>query len=63
MRGGTGRAVVRNGYELSGAVRPGPAELLRYLRVSALRRAAHAKRRTLDRLARVREPGPVAVQP
>jgi hypothetical protein len=58
-----GERLVRNGYELGGAVRPDPAELLRYRRVSALRRAAHAKRRTLDRLARVREPGPVAAQP
>ncbi|MFJ3668621.1 sulfotransferase family protein [Streptomyces sp. NPDC090106] len=55
-----GQRLVRNGYALSGAVRPDPAELLRYHRVSALRRAAHAKRRTLDRLARVREPGPVS---
>ena len=48
------------GYELAGAVRPDPAELLRYRRVEMLRRAAHAKRRMFDRLARVREPGPVA---
>ncbi|WP_326723912.1 MULTISPECIES: sulfotransferase [unclassified Streptomyces] len=48
------------GYELAGAVRPDPAELLRYRRVEMLRRAAHAKRRMSDRLARVREPGPVA---
>lgn len=50
------------GYELAGAVRPDPAELLRYRRVEVLRRAAHAKRRMLDRLARVREQGPVASQ-
>ncbi|MEV7888953.1 sulfotransferase family protein [Streptomyces sp. NPDC002817] len=54
-----GERLVRNGYGLSGAVRPDPAELLRYRRVSALRRAAHSKRRLLDRLARVRETGPV----
>ncbi|MET9382425.1 sulfotransferase [Streptomyces sp. NPDC002928] len=58
-----GERLVRNGYELSGAVRPDPAELLHYRRVEALRRAAHAKRRMLDRLARVREPGPVAARP
>ena len=51
------------GYDLAGAVRPDPAELLRYRRVEMLRRAAHAKRRMLDRLARVREPGPVACRP
>ncbi|MFD8213308.1 hypothetical protein ACFV2U_06150 [Streptomyces sp. NPDC059697] len=51
------------GYELAGAVRPDPAELLRYRRVEVLGRAARAKRRTLDRLARVREPGPVACRP
>jgi sulfotransferase family protein len=45
------------------AARPGRAELLRYRRVSALRRAARAKRRTLDRLTRLREPGPVAAVP
>lgn len=48
------------GYPLSGAVRPDPAELLRYREVAALRRAARAKRRVLDRLTRMREPGPVA---
>ncbi|WP_030612910.1 sulfotransferase family protein, partial [Streptomyces fulvoviolaceus] len=58
-----GDRLVRNGYELSGAVRPDPAELLHYRRVAALRRAAHAKRRMLDRLARVREPGPVSAAP
>ena len=57
-----GDRLERNGYELSGAVRPDPAELLRYRRVSAQRRAAHAKRRMLDRLTRVREPGPVAAR-
>ncbi|MER5534389.1 sulfotransferase family protein [Streptomyces mirabilis] len=51
------------GYELAGAVRPDPAELLRYRRVEVPHRAPHAKRRTLDRLARVREPGPVACRP
>ncbi|PWI19136.1 sulfotransferase [Streptomyces sp. Act143] len=55
-----GERLRRNGYELSGAVRPDPAELLRYRKVSALRRAAHAKRRLLDRMARLREPGPVS---
>ncbi|MFJ3771474.1 sulfotransferase family protein [Streptomyces sp. NPDC090075] len=55
-----GDRLARYGYEPSGAVRPDPAELLRYRRVSALRRAAHAKRRLLDRLTRLREPGPVA---
>ncbi|NUR67573.1 MAG: sulfotransferase [Streptomyces sp.] len=55
-----GDRLVRNGYEPSGAVRPDPAELLRYRKVSALRRAAHTKRRLLDRLARMREPGPVS---
>lgn len=57
-----GDRLVRNGYELSGAVRPDPAELLRYRGVFALRRAAHAKRRVLDRVTRVREPGPVAAR-
>jgi hypothetical protein len=51
------------GRELAGAVRPDPAELLRYRRVEVLRRATRAERRTLDRLARVREPGPVACRP
>ncbi|WAZ20923.1 sulfotransferase [Streptomyces cinnabarinus] len=55
-----GERLESHGYALSGAVRPDPAELLRYRKVSALRRAARAKRRALDRLARVREPGPVA---
>lgn len=32
-----GERLVRNGYELGGAVRPDPAELLRYRRVSTLR--------------------------
>ncbi|MFJ2833399.1 sulfotransferase family protein [Streptomyces sp. NPDC087263] len=50
------------GYGLAGAVRPDPAELLRYRRVEVLRRAAHAKRRMLDRLTRVREQGLVACQ-
>lgn len=54
-----GERLERNGYELSGAVRPDPAELLHYRKVSTLRRAAHARRRIADRLARVREPGPV----
>lgn len=58
-----GERLTSYGYELAGAVRPDPAELLRYRRVEVLRRAAHAKRRTLDRLARVREPGPVACRP
>ncbi|MEU2738088.1 sulfotransferase [Streptomyces sp. NPDC007095] len=51
------------GRELAGAVRPDPAELLRYRRVEVPRRATRAERRTLDRLARVREPGPVACRP
>ncbi|MFD7711984.1 sulfotransferase family protein [Streptomyces sp. NPDC059785] len=58
-----GRRLTSYGYALAGAVRPDPAELLRYRRVAALRRAAHAKRRVLDRLTRVRENGPVAWQP
>lgn len=58
-----GDRLVRNGYELSGAVRPDPAELLPYRRVAVLRRAAHAKRRLFDRLARVREVGPVSAAP
>ncbi|MFF2518679.1 sulfotransferase family protein [Streptomyces sp. NPDC058086] len=59
----SGERLTSYGYELAGTVRPDPAELLRYRRVEVLRRAAHAKRRTLDRLARVREPGPVACRP
>ena len=56
-----GDRLTRYGYEPSGAVRPDPAEPLRHRRVFALRRAAHAKRRLLDRLTRLRrEPGPVA---
>ncbi|MBC2901731.1 hypothetical protein [Streptomyces cupreus] len=55
-----GERLMRSGYALSGAVRPDPAELLHYRKVSALRRAAHARRRMLDHLVRVREPGPVA---
>ncbi|MFC8511615.1 sulfotransferase family protein [Streptomyces sp. NPDC057257] len=58
-----GDRLVRNGYELSGAVRPDPAELLRYRRVATFRRAAHAKRRLLDHVTRLREPGPVAARP
>ncbi|MHC3468540.1 sulfotransferase family protein [Streptomyces sp. 7R007] len=58
-----GDRLAGHGYELSGAVRPDPAELLRYRRVSALRRAAHTKRRLADRWTRVREPGPVAAHP
>ncbi|WP_256257896.1 hypothetical protein [Streptomyces mirabilis] len=58
-----GKRLTSCGWELAGAVRPDPAELLCYRRVEVLRRAAHAKRRTLDRLARVREPGPVACRP
>ena len=56
----SGERLISYGYDLAGAVRPDPAELLRYRRVEMLRRAAHTKRRMLDRLARVREPGPVA---
>ncbi|MFR0351848.1 sulfotransferase family protein [Streptomyces sediminimaris] len=52
-----------HGYELDGAVRADPADVLRYRRVSALRRAARTKRRALDRLTRLREPGPVAASP
>ncbi|MCX4401529.1 sulfotransferase family protein [Streptomyces sp. NPDC059441] len=58
-----GERPISHGYDLAGAVRPDPAELLRYRRVEMLRRAAHTKRRMLDRLARVREPGPVACRP
>jgi hypothetical protein len=58
-----GERLTSCGYELAGAVRPDPAELLRYRRVEVPRRAARAKRRTLERLARVREPGPVACRP
>jgi hypothetical protein len=58
-----GERLISYGYDLAGAVRPDPAELLRYRRVEMLRRAAHSKRRMLDRLARVREPGPVACRP
>ncbi|MFD8003046.1 hypothetical protein [Streptomyces mirabilis] len=58
-----GERLTSHGYELAGAVRPDPAELLRYRRVEVLRRAARAERRTLDRLARMREPGPVACRP
>ncbi|MFF4725636.1 hypothetical protein ACFY3M_09885 [Streptomyces mirabilis] len=58
-----GERLTSHGYGLAGAVRPDPAELLRYRRVEVLRRAAHAERRTLDRLARIREPGPVACRP
>ncbi|MDT9696009.1 sulfotransferase [Streptomyces sp. P17] len=35
-----GQRLARHGYELTGAVRPDPAELLRYRKVSALRRPA-----------------------
>ncbi|MEV4450290.1 sulfotransferase [Streptomyces mirabilis] len=58
-----GERLTSYGYELAGAVRPDPAELLRYPRVEVPRRAAHAKRRALDRLTRVRAPGPVASRP
>ena len=56
----SGDRLARYGYAPGGAVRPDPAELLRYRRVLALRRAALAKRRMLDRVTRLREPGPVA---
>ncbi|MFK0169906.1 sulfotransferase family protein [Streptomyces sp. NPDC090306] len=55
-----GRRLIRHGYEPGGTGRPGAAELLRYRKVEALRRAARAKRRVLDRAARVRETGPLA---
>jgi hypothetical protein len=58
-----GERLTRHGYRLSGAGRPGRAELLRYRRVPALRRAARAKRRALDRLTRLREPGPGTAAP
>ncbi|MHB9850296.1 sulfotransferase family protein [Streptomyces krungchingensis] len=58
-----GDRLVSRGYTLAGAVRPDPAELLRYRRVEFSRRAAHAKRRLLDRVTRVREPNPVACSP
>ncbi|WP_189865090.1 sulfotransferase family protein [Streptomyces poonensis] len=55
-----GERLARHGYELAGAVRPDPAELLRYRRVQLMRRAAHARRRLLDRtMTRTRESGPV----
>ncbi|MGP2442020.1 sulfotransferase family protein [Streptomyces sp. JW3] len=58
-----GDRLTRAGYQPSGAVRPDPAELLRYRRTAALRRAAHARRRLRDRRARLREAGPVAALP
>ncbi|WP_254650351.1 hypothetical protein [Streptomyces sp. GbtcB7] len=58
-----GERLTSYGYELAGAVRPDPAELPCYRRVEVPRRAAHAKRRALDRLTRVRAPGPVACRP
>jgi hypothetical protein len=48
------------GYQLSGAPRPAPAQLARFARVAALRRAAARKRALLDRLAQAAEPGPLA---
>ncbi|GHD53924.1 hypothetical protein GCM10010317_037380 [Streptomyces mirabilis] len=58
-----GERLTSYGYELAGVVRPDPAELPCYRRVEVPRRAAHAKRRALDHLARVRAPGPVACRP
>ncbi|MEU9733525.1 sulfotransferase [Streptomyces sp. NPDC048002] len=58
-----GERLLRHGYGLSGAVPPDPAELLRYRKVAALRAAARVKRHTVDRLTRLREPGPVASVP
>jgi hypothetical protein len=58
-----GERLTSYGYELAGVVRPDPAELPCYRRVEVLRRAARAKRRALDHLARVRAPGPVACRP
>ncbi|MEV1021669.1 sulfotransferase [Streptomyces sp. NPDC050264] len=55
-----GRRLVSRGYEPAGAVRPDPAELARYRKVAGLRRAAHLKRRVVDRAVRVRERGAVA---
>jgi hypothetical protein len=55
--------LARHGYASGGAGRPGTAELLRYRKVDALRRAARAKRRALDRLTRLREAGPLADVP
>ncbi|WP_320779780.1 sulfotransferase [Streptomyces sp. CRN 30] len=57
-----GDRLARAGYEPSGAVRPDPADLLRYRKVSALRRAAHARRRLRDAGTRLREHGPVAAR-
>jgi hypothetical protein len=52
--------MVARGYEPSGAGRPPARELLRYTRVRAAREAAHRRRLVVDRLARRREPNPVA---
>lgn len=54
-----GRQLRSLGYELSGAPQPSPAQLRRYATVAAHWRGAAAKRVMTDRLARLREPGPV----
>jgi hypothetical protein len=50
------------GYELSGAPRPSPGQLARYVRVDALRRAAAHKRHIRDTWERSRESGPLECQ-
>jgi hypothetical protein len=47
------------GYDLTGGARIPPGQLARYARTAALRRAAARKRAAVDRLERLREPGPV----
>jgi Sulfotransferase family len=52
----------RFGYEPSGAGRPPAEHLLRYASAEAARGARRARRRTEDRVRRLREPNPVAAR-
>ncbi|MFC4057842.1 sulfotransferase family protein [Planomonospora corallina] len=50
------------GYELSGAPRPTKSQLLAYRQTVAARRVTRSRRAFSDRMARLREPNPVAAR-
>jgi hypothetical protein len=57
-----GRRLRALGYEVSGAQRSSAAHLTQFARVHALRLGAAYKHRMLDRMQRIRDPGPLECQ-
>ncbi|WP_084961688.1 sulfotransferase family protein [Thermoactinospora rubra] len=55
-----GERLQANGYELSGAPKPAKEQLARLHKVMQKRHRSRTRKAMLDRLARLREPGPVA---